>query len=150
MPSGPGKLFFDIKSLSGVYNFWSTRPTTVRTGSDHYFHTDCPSVRPSVPKLQNQATITGGRVCGLAKWIIDDSCLVFYIANGKEHKIHTSPTFIISCLLCKSYEKRAKTWLNFHFMWAIFSWLRLEGCIVVNKRNVTKKFKIYALIYDKS
>ena len=27
-------------------NFWSTRPTTVPAGSDHYFHTACPSVRP--------------------------------------------------------------------------------------------------------
>ena len=30
------------------------------------------SVRPSVPKLQNQGTITVGRDCGLAEWIIDD------------------------------------------------------------------------------
>ena len=34
------------------------------------------SVRPSVPKLQNQATITAGRDCGQAELIIDDSCLV--------------------------------------------------------------------------
>ena len=67
-----------------VTNFctsWSTRPTTVPAGSDHYFHTCCPSVRPSGTKLQNPATITAGRDCGLAKckmakWIIDDSCLV--------------------------------------------------------------------------
>ena len=26
---------------------WSTRPTTVPAGSDHYFHTECPTVRPS-------------------------------------------------------------------------------------------------------
>ena len=41
-------------------------------------------VRPSVTKLQNAATITAGRDCGLAKWIIDDSCLVityFHINN---------------------------------------------------------------------
>ena len=36
-----------------------------------------PYVRPSVPKLQNQATITAGRFCGVAEWIIDDSCLAF-------------------------------------------------------------------------
>ena len=47
-----------------------------RAGSDHNFHTECPSVRPSVPKLQNQVTITAGLDCGLAEWIIDDSCLV--------------------------------------------------------------------------
>ena len=34
------------------------------------------SVRPSVLKLQNQATITAGRDCGLTEWIIDDSCLI--------------------------------------------------------------------------
>ena len=36
-------------------------------------------VRPSVPKLQNQVTITVGRDCGLVEWIIDDTCLVFSI-----------------------------------------------------------------------
>ena len=36
------------------------------------------SVRQSVTKLQNQATITSGLDCGLAKWIIDDSCLFIY------------------------------------------------------------------------
>ena len=61
---------------------WSTRPTTVPDGSDHYFHTECPSVLPSVlpsvPKLQNQATITAGRDCGLVEWIIDYSSLVSF------------------------------------------------------------------------
>ena len=51
------------------------RPT-VPAGSDHYFYTSRPFVRPYVPKLQNQATIPAGRDCGLAEWIIDDSCLV--------------------------------------------------------------------------
>ena len=27
-------------------DFWTTRPTTVSAGSDHYFHTACLSVRP--------------------------------------------------------------------------------------------------------
>ena len=40
-----------------------------------------PSVRLSVSKLQNQATITAGRDCGLAEWIIDDSCLVSFISS---------------------------------------------------------------------
>ena len=44
------------------------------------------SVRPSVPKLQNQATITAGRDCGLAEWIIDDSCLVFSFFAFKKWK----------------------------------------------------------------
>ena len=50
----------------------------VPAGSDHYFYTECPS-RPSIPKLQNQATITAGRDCGLAEWIIDDSCLIIFL-----------------------------------------------------------------------
>ena len=29
---------------------WSTRPTTVPASSDHYFHTECPSVRPKTSK----------------------------------------------------------------------------------------------------
>ena len=45
----------------------STRPTTVPASSDHYFHTECPYVCPSVPKLQNKATITAGRDCELAE-----------------------------------------------------------------------------------
>ena len=43
-----------------IMSLWSTRPTTVLAGNDHYFHTDC----PSVPKLRNQATITAHRLCG--------------------------------------------------------------------------------------
>ena len=83
-----------IKVTEEASVYWSTWPTTVPAGSDHYFHTECPSVRtyvrlsvrpsfrPSVPKLQNQATITAGRDCGLAEWIIDDSCLVFCNLNN--------------------------------------------------------------------
>ena len=38
-------------------------------------------IHPSVrPKLQNQSKITAGRDCGLAEWIIGDSCLVFLIS----------------------------------------------------------------------
>ena len=38
--------------------------------SDHYFHTGCPYVCPNVyPK------IIAGRDCGLAEWIVNDSCL---------------------------------------------------------------------------
>ena len=43
-------------------------PSTVAAGSDHYFHTGCPSFCPKTSK------ITAGR-CGLTEWIIDDSCL---------------------------------------------------------------------------
>ena len=63
-------------------SFWSTRPTTVPSDSDHYFHTECPSVRLSVPKLQNQATITAGWDCEQAEWIIDDFCLVLINFKG--------------------------------------------------------------------
>ena len=40
-------------------------------GSDHYFHTDC----PSVPMLRNQEKINAA---GLVEWIIDDFCHVIY------------------------------------------------------------------------
>ena len=63
--------FKRIESRLSGNLFWSTRPTTVPAGSDHYHRV---SVRP---KTSNQATITAGRDCGLAEWIIDDSCLVF-------------------------------------------------------------------------
>ena len=33
--------------------YWSTRPTTVPAGSDHYFHTCCPSVHPIIRPSQN-------------------------------------------------------------------------------------------------
>ena len=60
LSTGPGG------SLLSCYTYFDPR------GNDHYFHTECPpvrtyiglSVRPSVPKLQNQATITAGRDCG--------------------------------------------------------------------------------------
>ena len=78
--------------------FWSTRSTTVPAGSDHYFHTCCPYVRtyvcPSGTKLQNPATITAGRDCGLAKWIIDDSCLVFFFSI-QVHVWMTSPNEVL-------------------------------------------------------
>ena len=31
-------------------NSWSRRPTTVPAGSDHYFYTECPYVRPKISK----------------------------------------------------------------------------------------------------
>ena len=49
-----------------------------------------PSGHPSVPKLQNQATITAGRDCGLAEWIIDHSCLVFVVGSKVPHMKRTS------------------------------------------------------------
>ena len=39
---------------------WSTMPTTVPAGSDHYFHTDCPSVHPSQNfKIKRQSVPVG-------------------------------------------------------------------------------------------
>ena len=53
------------------------RPT-ITAGSDHCFHTCCPSVRTSVPNFQNlakpnkfQATV------GLAEWIINGTRVLF-------------------------------------------------------------------------
>ena len=53
------------------------------------------SVRLSVPKLQNQATITSGWDCGLAEWIIDDSCLVY-------HRFVIGITYSFNDLLAKN------------------------------------------------
>ena len=51
--------------------------TTVTTSSDHCFHTCCPyvclSVRPHFSKSSKTKQISS---VGLAKWIIDDTCLV--------------------------------------------------------------------------
>ena len=58
--------------------FWSTRPTTVLAGSDHYIRTCCPSVCKSpLFKIDQNKTDLHCRpvLCGLAEWIIDDSCL---------------------------------------------------------------------------
>ena len=73
------------------YYYWSTRPTTVPAGSDHYFHTECPFVRPFVrssvrphflksSKQNKQKTMFAtGETVGLAEWIIDETCLVIII-----------------------------------------------------------------------
>ena len=49
-----------------------------------------PFVRTSGTKLQNPATITAGRDCGLAKWIIDDSCLVFFWVSSLSGLVQNS------------------------------------------------------------
>ena len=56
-----------------------TRPTTVTAGSDHYFRTCYPSVRPSVRSSVRphfSKVISTGRTVEMAEWIIDDTCLV--------------------------------------------------------------------------
>ena len=69
-------------SLASEYNSkkmfpnWSKRPTTVPTGSDHYFHLCCLSVRPKTSKSSENHS-------GLAEWIIDDSCLVYFCTQQK-------------------------------------------------------------------
>ena len=73
------------------------------------------SVRPSVPKLQNQATLTAGRDCGLAEWIIDDSCFVIYIFTcyvsryaRPNFSLFTrdviSNTFMIGCVILLNHQ----------------------------------------------
>ena len=56
---------------------WSTRPTTVTSGRDDYFHTGCPYVRLSVRLSQNFKS--DGWDCGLAEWIIDLSWKMFVV-----------------------------------------------------------------------
>ena len=63
---------------------WSTRATHAVTASrDNCFRTCCPSVRPSplfkFSKTKQQKTMFAtGEAVGLAEWIIDDTCLVFF------------------------------------------------------------------------
>ena len=97
------------------------------------------SVRPYIPKLQIQATITSGRDWGLAEWIIDDSCIFFplylycYVTKhnlnppshekwssirrrAKKSLCHLSdscPIEIESNCQINSYEKRKSLWFLF-------------------------------------
>ena len=61
---------------------------TVTAGSDLYFRTCCPSVRPSVPTCENLAkqynfqariVVATGETTGLAEWIIDGTQILFYL-----------------------------------------------------------------------
>ena len=59
----------EIKIHWSIY-FWSTKPTTVPAGSDHYFFKQI--VRPSQNFQIKRQSLP-------AEWIIDDSCLVHVI-----------------------------------------------------------------------
>ena len=81
------------------------RPT-ILAGSDHYYCTCCPSVRPYVrssvrpsplfkfskTKQQKIMVATGGTV-GLVEWIFDDSCLVIHNFERKK----TAKNFLLKC-----------------------------------------------------
>ena len=52
-----------------IYNVnWSIRPTTVSAGSDHYFHTECPSIRTSVRPSQNSKIKRQSLQAGTVGW----------------------------------------------------------------------------------
>ena len=66
---------------SEFLKFWSTSPATVPAGNDHYFLTDCPSIRPSVLKLQNRRPgLWDGRVDHW--WLL--SCWIFFCKTFAE------------------------------------------------------------------
>ena len=81
-----------VKHYSKIPPLSSNRPIDplgqprVTAGSDHCFHTCCPSicpyVRPHFSKLlkqnnfQEKTMFTTGKTVGLAEWIIDYTCLV--------------------------------------------------------------------------
>ena len=116
--------------------FWSTRPTTVPAGSDHYFHTECPPVHTYVPKLQNKATITAGRDSGLAEWIIDDSCLVF----------HYIPYFKNFFSMNKWTDKSTWCWhINFWLKFLILNWHLLISlmCLILSVWEISWKSVMY-------
>ena len=61
---------------SGLF-YWSTRPTTAPAGSDHYFHSECPSVRPKTSKSSDNHCRPGlcsGRVDHW--WLL--SCILYF------------------------------------------------------------------------
>ena len=60
--------------------YWSTRPTTVPAGSDHYFHTECPSVHPKTSKSSDNHCLSGlwaGQVDHW--WLLSCSSRIFNI-----------------------------------------------------------------------
>ena len=64
-----------------LYIFISFDPLgrpTVTAGSDHYFRTYCPFVRPHFSNLtkQQKKMVATNETVGLAERIIDDTCLV--------------------------------------------------------------------------
>ena len=67
-------VFYDIDPLG---------QPKVTASRDHCFRTCCPYVRPSLlfksRKTKQQKTMfTTGLTMGLAEWIIDDTCLVWF------------------------------------------------------------------------
>ena len=95
------KLKFPFKTLRLYY--WSTRPTH----TPPVVITGCPSVRPSVPKLQNETKLLPTRVCELAELIIDDNCLVQYMSYlGHQHQPRTPSQLAI----CWPQQKASPWW----------------------------------------
>ena len=71
--------------IQNVRNFDPLDPLTVTGDRDHCFCTHHPSVCPSIPTFQNLAKqnkaktmFATGETVGLAEWIIDDTCLVYF------------------------------------------------------------------------
>ena len=73
-----------------------------------------PSVRPYVRKSKNfkfKRQSLPARDCGLAEWIIDDSCLVFIIFRGIEFHENWPPykfRFYLLLSICILYEGYSK------------------------------------------
>ena len=66
-----------LPTLFTITFFWSTRPTTVPAASDHYFHTECPSVRPKTSESSDNPCRPGLWAGRVDHWWLQ-SCLYFF------------------------------------------------------------------------
>ena len=49
------RVMFDL-----ITSYWSKRPTTVPADNDHYFHLECPSIRPKTSKSSDNHSRPSG------------------------------------------------------------------------------------------
>ena len=84
--------------------FWSTRPTTVQAGSDHYYHTECPAyVRPKTSKSS------------------DNPCRPGLWAGRVDHWWHTHVFYVLYLFrLCFCCHGRVDHWWPLSFSMLLF------------------------------
>ena len=95
--------------------YWSTRPTTVQAGSDHYFHKECPSVRPSQNFKIKRQSLPAGTVGWPSGSLMTHTCLLCIIScrlcfcwHGHYYfKLHISSTWN---QLCVGIRNIARNW----------------------------------------
>ena len=108
--------------------FWSTRPTTVPDGSDHYFRTCC----PSVPNLQNQ--LWKSHPVGIVGWPSGSlkTCFSFFIIFDAVFLV----SFITAAYIEVLQNIENDTKLNAIF-WRY--WVLIEGAISCKQEKCNEK-----------